>query len=251
MECNDIKEIKKLLGSLITITTQTQSDITEIKQDIKDMKERLNKVEKDAEQFKKVMSKMEARIIEAEMGVDTVNSVSLNQSAALNALEQTKLATRLMILNIPDNIEADKAVTAIGNWANFNLSTVNLKSARIIGKERNKSLHLEFWQEQRKSEFFDKVKMIQKDTDGGYKPVLCEHVFDIDTTSASRGKELHFRRPMTEVNRSIFNEARKYKDSFKYVWIGGNGYIMGRKDEKSSAIIIHSMQQLVNITKQN
>ena len=87
------------------------------------------------------------------------------------------------------------------------------------------------------------VKSCQKDINKRHVPLLCENVFELQTNNKSRGVELQFRNSMTNVNRDIFNEARKFKSIFCAVWIN-QGNILVREKEGTKPVRLQSMEEL-------
>lgn len=242
-----ITELTALVKKTVTDISLINTAITNIQTEMSNMNLRISTTEESLISARNGVSKVSKRVDDLEIDKNTLAVSQQNQLSAINSMEQIKMVRNMTIHNIPQELELDKALLDIGRWSGFQLSRENLKSARLTNQYRKKYLHLEFWQEKDKFEFNRNIKSKQKNPDGSYIPVLCENVFELDVQSTSRGVELLFRQPMTEINREIFNEARKHREVLKFVWIGGNGHVMVKQDEKARPTVIHSLEHLATV----
>ena len=225
---NDIQEIKDLFRTTIN---KFQEQFTHINNNLISLK---NEMIAANTELSNIKSRVE--ILENAGSIDKQNSDML--STELNALKQIQIDSQLSIHNVPQNIETKHALECLSEWANIDLNDGNIKRSSIVKlKSKNSSiLFLDFYNIATKHKFMKHVRLMQKDKDKKHIPVLTEHVFKLEPTNTSRGIELHFRDAMTDVNREIFNAARKHKKFFTSVWIS-RGYIMVRiNNEKPTKI---------------
>ena len=231
-----IKEMRddfsQLRNDLVTLT----SDLTAARKDINELKTRVEKIEKE--------------------GPKESNTL-LATSAQVNALEQRNIDTQLSILNVPSKLEINNILSSLSAWSKMQLDENAFKRAVLVSsknksKENTSTLQLDFGSIINKSRFMKHVKSLQKDEQKKYIPILTESIFDIQPTDPARGKELQFRDQFTEVNKQIFNQAKKHKTVFKAVW-KNSGYINVKCEPELKPIRILSIDHLNKLieSKQN
>ncbi|KAL7016248.1 hypothetical protein ACKWTF_009975 [Chironomus riparius] len=231
---NDIQELKQLIA---TNTVTLNNSITTLNNNIIMLKN-------DITALKTNMQDITSRIEVIEGSKMSESQILIDTAAEINALNQMKLESQLSILNIPLEIDSKQALEWISKWSKIELNDNNIKRAGIVKPKGKNSaiLQLDFYDLAVKHKLMREVKCAQKDKDKKYIPILCEQIFNISPSNVARGQELNFREPFTELNRNLFNTARKHRNIFSNVWVS-RGFIMV-KQEQGENIKVKSMQQL-------
>lgn len=239
---NDIQELKNL------IVTNT----TEIKQSIQDLTNKITTLSNEITNVKKDIIDMQSRVEVLENSKRMQGNGLENITSELNAINQMKLESQLSIMNVPLNIDPNKARECIGKWANMKLDDNNIRRcavAKPIGKN-SAILQLDFYDVSAKRKLMSHIKIQQRDKNQKYVPILSEMIFEMTPTDAARGQELHFREPFTEINRNIFNTARTHKDIFVNVWISRGFIIVKTKEGKTIKVkSITELNDLISSAK--
>lgn len=244
---NSVDQLTKLVTQVVADITQIKTTMIKLQTDMSEMNNRITSTEEKLTTAQNDITNINNRVSELETNKNTLMVSQQNQISIINAFEQMKMATSIMIRNIPQEVELDQALNSISKWSDVDLSKKSLKNARFMKQHKNQCIFMDFWHEKDKANFNKRIKSKQKLPDGTYTPILCENIFRLDNQSINRGVELLFRQPMTEMNRRIFNEARKHRDIFKFVWIGVNGHVMVKRNEGSSPICINSEDHLATV----
>lgn len=223
---NEMRAEQKLISENIAAIT---TELTSARNDIKVLTERVNNIEHDKLQD---------------------HSAALETSTAqINALEQKAIDTQLSISNIPSSYDIDSTLTALANWSNVNLNENTLSYHNLVTSKNNTNtsiLFLDFTNVNIKTRFLKHIKTQQKDQQKKYTPILTEQIFQIAEDDTSRGLEINFREQYTEVNKKIFDLARKNKTIVKAIW-KSQGYINIKVEPEMRAIRILTLEQLKKI----
>lgn len=208
---NDIAELKLLISSVNNSIISLRNEVTAMKDDIQHAITRVDELEK----ADKVMKSDIASI-----------------KSDLNAINQLKLESQLSILNVPLDLDAQQALKCISHWSKIQLSEENFRRAAIVKPDGKNSavFQLDFFDISVKRQLMKTIKINQKDANKKYVPITSEMIFEMSDNNPARGQELHFREPLTEFNRDIFNTARKHRSTFTNVWIS-RGYIMVKQND--------------------
>jgi hypothetical protein len=211
---NDIQELKKL------ILTNTNM-----------LEERFKQINNSLTIFRDEMIETKKAITTINARLDLLENAEKNDDmiSQLNALKQVQIETQVSIHNIPENIDTKHALECFSSWSNTLLNEENVKYSSLVKVKDNPHaiLFLEFYNVMVKHKFMKHVRLMQKDKDKKYIPILTDHIFKLEALDPGKGIQLHFRDAITDYNREIFNAARKEKKIFSNVWIS-RGYVMVR-----------------------
>lgn len=235
---NDIEELKKL------ILANTKS-LSSINASINALNQNVLSLTQDMANVKSEILQMNTKIKELEVSKTRDDGEIQNVVSELNAIRQLDLDSKLTILNVPLDIDSKQALNCLGNWANIQLDDKNIRYCAIkkpIGKN-SAILQLDFYELSTKHRLMKHVRANQRNNNEKYQPILAEMIFDISPSNAARGLELNFRETFTEINKNIFNTARKHKDIFANVW-QSKGFIMVKKTKEGNPIKIKSIEHL-------
>lgn len=239
---NDIQELKYLITN----------NAAKMNDEFEKLNNNVLSITKEISSIKNDMKLMEARVKSIEKTRESNNETISKVSAELNAINQVNLETQLSILNIPPNIEVTQALNSISNWSSIELNDKNIRRAVIVkpATKNTSILQLDFYDLSTKHMLMNYIRINQKDKDKKYVPILTEKIFNISASDPARGIELNFRDSFTELNRNIFNTARKHKDIFVNVWLS-RGFIMVKQGNGNKTRInsIEHLNILINNLK--
>lgn len=241
-EYADKKDIEMLKQLINTNTLSLNESIKCLSNNVLSLTQEISTIRKDIQEI-------DSRVKTLEESQGNSDNAMENVAAELNAINQIELESQLSILNVPVELDSKQAFECISKWANIQLSDGNIRRCAIAKpKGRNSAvLQLDFYDLSAKHKLMKHVRANQKDKDKKYIPILSEMIFNILPLNASNGLELHFRESFTELNRNIFNAARKHKKIFVNVWLN-RGYIMVKQEDANSengkSIRIKSMNEL-------
>lgn len=241
------KMSENTLSKIQQILERIEGRMDEFQQEVITIHKRIDKIVEESSATKAEVSVLKERFDVIETNQNACQLSFNNQLSTINALQQQQKATELAIHNIPGDIDMKAALSDISKWSKCDISKKTLRSSNFNKGTIKKTLYVNFCSQSDKNQFMEVIRKKQKDENGKYNPILCENVFNLSEQSRNRGTEMHFRQPMTELNKTIFNEARKHKNTFKFVWIGDRGLIMIKQEETSTAIAVHSLEHLASI----
>ncbi|KAL7022275.1 hypothetical protein ACKWTF_012194 [Chironomus riparius] len=227
-----------VLGELKTSLANLQSEVTKIDETLISIRNDLALTKQD--------------VVEIKQRLDNTDEIQVKQAvineevtASINKLLQLSKASELSIHNLPTEFEKSYIISNFATWSGLKLNDDSFKHSSLVTSKKGTSttLYLDFCNESLKLQLMKIVKSCQRDINKKYIPLLCENIFELPMNCKSRGVELQFRNSMTNVNREIFNEARKFKLLFCAVWLN-QGNILVKEKEGSKPIRILSMNDL-------
>lgn len=259
---NSNKEDKKLkcekMSPTITlemIWTSIQSmkeSIDNNNNTINELKSSVNKMDQNLTAIRNDLEATKQEVLEIKSKLEVVENLQTNQAAtnqkyssSINKLMQLSKASEISIHNLPSELDKHDIISGFALWSGLNLNDNSFKHSSLVNSKKNSTstLYLDFANESLKMQFMRMIKSCQRDINKKYIPITCDNIFELATNSKSRGVEIQFRSAMTDVNRDIFNEARKLKSLFCAVWLN-QGNILVKEKEGSKPIRLHSMEDL-------
>lgn len=247
---NAIENLTNLVNQVVTDFSQIKASIINMQADISSLNARLLSTETHMKETQKDTKELKRKSETTEVDLNAITIIHQKQTSAINALEQKVHASKVLVHHIPKEIDLNRALNDIGKWCGADLSRKFVRSAHFFNANKAKCAQIEFWNSQIKSEFNARVKVKRSNPDGSFLPTLCEDIFNLEPQSTSRGVQVQFRHPMTEINRMIFNEARRHRDVFKFIWIGANGHVLVKQNEKSNAAVLHTVEDIATVIKE-
>ena len=232
------KEIKVIKATINGIQTEIKS----INSNVESLKHQVEKVNSE-------IRTMNERIEILENDKAQTDAFQSTLQAEINAIHQINLANQMSIHNIPPDIDGNQAIEAFSDWSNIDLKRETFKRVSMIKNKNQTSstLYLEFYDVQKKVQFMKFARTKQKPDKNRFLPIVAENVFDLAEENISRGVEMHFRDVFTDVNKRIFNEARRNKNILTSVWLSNQGYIMVKCESQSKPIKVLSLDHLNSI----
>ena len=240
-----INSTKDSVDKISNVLGEVRNSMANLQGEVSKMDETLSSIRNDLALTKQEVVDIKRRLGDAENV--QLKQIVINEEiiASLNKLQQLSKASELSIHNLPTEFEKSYIISNFATWSGLNLNDNSFKHSSLVTSKKGTSttLYLDFCNESMKIQFMRIVKACQRDINGKYIPILCENIFELPMNNKSRGVELQFRNSMTNVNRDIFNEARKFKSLFCAVWLN-QGNILVREKEGSKPIRLLSMDDL-------
>lgn len=184
------------------------------------------------------------RITEIETEIETNQTAQRSDlgdiKTQLNNLKQENLISDFVLYGLPPETTNETAVEIVKNFSDaVNVPIVNdeitkcfvrsnaaKSEAIIIGSFSNANIKNRIMKNYRTK-----------------RPIVMEHVMELEPTSPWRGKEVTMRNQLTDHTRQLLKEAQRRKEDRMFVW-ERNGRVMLKKDEGDRAIWIQSIEQL-------
>jgi len=225
--------------------------INELKSSVNNMDQNLTAIRNELEATKQEVVEIKSKLEVVENLQTGQAAINQQYSSSINKLMQLSKASEISIHNLPPELDKHDIISAFASWSGLNLNDNSFKHSSLVNSKKNSTatLYLDFATESLKMQFMKMIKSCQRDINKKYIPITCENIFELAMNSKSRGVEIQFRSAMTDVNREIFNEARKLKSLFCAVWLN-QGNILVKEKEGSKPIRLHSMEDL-NATIEN
>lgn len=246
-----INSTRESIDKNSTILNDLQLSVSGIKEEIAKIDTKLAAISNDLSLTKKEVEGIKTRLDVVENAQLKQNDVNNELSASINTITQLGKASELSIHNLPPELEKDDIILSFASWSGLNLNEDSFKYSSLVKskKDNTATLYLNFYQESLKIKFMNIVKSCQRDVNKKYIPLLCESVFELSRNNKLRGVELQFRNSMTNVNRNIFNDARKLKSVYCAVWLS-QGNILVKEKEGDKPIRLLSMDHLKRMTEE-
>lgn len=251
---NDPVTLEKIMASINSMKESIDNNnlvLNELKASVSGLSQEIARIDTTLTSINNDLAGTKNEIVNIKSRLDVVENSQARQTntndeitASINKLMQMNKAAELSIHNLPPELEKEDVISAFSSWSGLKLDEKSFRHSSLVKSKKYNSatLYLNFCNESLKIQFMNIVRSCQKDVNKKYIPLLCESVFELQTNNQSRGVELQFRNSMTNVNREIFNEARKSK-SFCAVWID-QGNIVVRVKEGEKPIRLNNMEEL-------
>lgn len=227
-----LKRFNELTAKKDDNQNQIKSEFQLLRNDVTAINKKLDDVETKISETDKKVADIEKRI---DIQIKDQAISNSTQEASFNRLEQLNLNSKLTILNLPADLQLQQIITGIATWSGMDWSN-SVKRTSINRSPHFKSIYLEFWSPFHRNKFMDFIKSKQRDQNGQYIGIVNEHIFELNANHPARGEEINMRQEFTTINKEIFNEARKYRATFKHVWLGDQGDVLVRLSEQGKAI---------------
>lgn len=219
-------KIEEIVETTSANLSTVMDDITVIKSDISGIGQKLEKAQQD--------------ITSLQNDYDTL-------SAEVNQINQANLITSFTVFGLPIIKQEEafdvmkKLVTKVGG----SVKKEEFKKLFVVYHRDKATSHLvgRFYDERKRYDIFNKFRNSLK----AKKPVLVEDICaNLAPDSTLRGKEARLRTQLTNYNKQLYDNARKFATDFDFKW-ESDGRILLRKNPESKPIEVRTHRQLVNI----
>lgn len=247
-----INTMKNSVDYNSNVLNELKASVSKLESDVSNVNSALNSIKNDLALTKQEVDNIKKRLDVVENSQANRSISNPDSVASINELMQLQKATEMSIHNLPANFDKEYTISSISTWSGLKLDENSFKhSSLVTSKKGDKAtLYLDFYDESKKFRLMKIAKACQRDINGKYIPILCENIFELPRNNKSIGVEVQFRNSMTNVNREIFNEAKKSKSLFCAVWLN-RGNILVREKEDSKPIRLRSMEDLKEVIKQH
>lgn len=234
------------LDNLIAQVTHTSQQNTIIMESLQRQNESLEALKADVAAIKTSRNADAKKLAKVDKELNQLKSKVESLAAENNQLHQHALERDIVVFGLPPlrRDQLPELVSSLATHTNTQLSPADFSHIYCTTRrDKTKStLHARFHCNQKKTEFLNSIKEKKKNN----IPILLEDLLQLGPNDPRRGSEIVAKPKLTAANQQIFNEARKHKDKFKFVW-QSEGRLLIRQSEASPIMEIVSMNQLMEL----
>lgn len=207
---------------------------------IKSIDSRMSKIEKDLSDMKTQNDASEKKIEELSQTQCHIQNVVKKHNGILNTMSQSQLDNQLMISGMSPAINEEQLKNDLDKWSNGICKSNSIRRIAFSAiPNKPKVAFVHFYNVGDKQRLFDYVRMKQRDINKKFIPILNEQVFTLAADDIFKPNQLKFNDPLTELNRKIFNAARKLKKDNKierFYLSNGKMYIKINTQQKPTVV---------------